>query len=128
MPKGIITRLIVALNRRIASQDLVWKTGVILERNESRAEVIEDYGRRRITVRIAGADTRGLLAIIDEQLERIHESLPKLKYDKFLPCNCDECRGRDDAFAYPLANLKRFPSPGSQSSARRAWSPLMRPS
>lgn len=108
MPKGIITRLIVALNRRISNQDLVWKTGIILERNHTRAEVIEDYGRRRITVRVAGSDTRGLFAIVDEQLARIHESLPKLKYDKFLPCNCDECRGRDDAFAYPLANLKRF--------------------
>ena len=108
MPKGIITRLIVALNRRIANQDLVWKTGVVLERNDTRAEVIEDYARRRITVRVAGADTRGLLAIIDEQLDRIHESFPKLKYDKFLPCNCDQCRGRDDAFAYTLANLRRF--------------------
>ncbi len=107
MPKGIITRLIVALNRRIANQNLVWKTGVILERNDTRAEAIEDYGRRKITVRVAGADTRGLLAVIDEELDRIHESFPRLKYDKFLPCICDECVGRDDAFAYSLATLKR---------------------
>ncbi len=101
MPKGIITRLIVALHRRVASQDLVWKTGVILERNDTRAEVIEDYGRRRMTVRLGGADTRGLLAIVDEELDRIHAAYPKLKYEKYVPCNCVRCGGRDDAFTFP---------------------------
>ena len=114
MPKGIITRLIVALHRRVASQDLVWKSGVILERNYTRAEVIEDYGRRRMTVRMGGPDTRGLLAIVDEELDRIHAGYPKLKYEKYLPCSCAECRGRDDAFTYKLESLKRFAKAGKR--------------
>ena len=32
MPKGILTRFIVAVNHLIADQGLVWKSGVILER------------------------------------------------------------------------------------------------
>jgi len=43
MPKGIITQVIVALHKLIARQDSVWKTGVILKKGESQAEVIEDY-------------------------------------------------------------------------------------
>lgn len=107
MPKGIITRATVGLNRLIADE-LVWKTGVVLERNRTRAELIEDHGRRRITLRVSGPDTRGLLAIVDEQMERIHESFPRLKYDKYLPCGCDDCGGKSDAYLYPLAQLRRF--------------------
>ena len=62
MPKGLITRFIVALNHLIADQNKVWKSGVVLEREETKAEVIEDYpkaedfdaGRRPRRAGIAG--------------------------------------------------------------------------
>jgi internalin A len=108
MPKGIVTRFIVALNHLIEDQSLVWKSGVVLAREGARAEVIEDYARRQITVRVGGADKRGLLAIADDQLERIHASFPRLRYDKYLPCNCEVCRTREEPFAYPLSELKDF--------------------
>ena len=47
MPKGLTTRFIVALNHLIANQAMVWKSGVVLEREETRAEVIEDYAKRK---------------------------------------------------------------------------------
>lgn len=79
LPKGILTRFIVAMHRRIASRrgddKLVWKTGVVLERDGTRAEVIEEYARRRIRVRISGPDPSGLLAIVDDQIEGLHRSL-----------------------------------------------------
>jgi internalin A len=108
MPKGMITRFIVALNHLIEDQNLVWKSGVILARQGSRAEVIEDYSRRKITVRVSGADSRGLLAIVDDQLDRIHASFPRLKYEKMLPCNCEVCQTREEPFAFPLTELKDF--------------------
>ncbi len=104
MPKGLITRFIVALNHLIANQGMVWKSGVVLEREESRAEVIEDYAKRKISVRVAGRDTRGLLAIVDDQLERIHRSFPPLKYEKYLPCNCEICQKRSEPFGLPSAS------------------------
>jgi internalin A len=118
MPKGILTRFIVAVNHLIADQDLVWKSGVILEREGSRAEVMEDYPRRKITVRVSGGDVRVLLAIVDDQLERIHASFPRLKYDKFLPCNCEVCQARDEPFAYPLSELKDFAVQGDRIQCR----------
>ena len=36
MPKGIITRFIVVMHIMIADPKLVWKTGVILEKNNTR--------------------------------------------------------------------------------------------
>ena len=118
MPKGLITRFIVAQNRLIPGQGLVWKSGVILERNGTRAEVIEDYARRKISVRVSGPDTRGLLAIVDDQLERIHAFFPHLKYEKFVPCNCPLCRTKPEPYAYPLTDLKDFAMNGDLIQCR----------
>jgi internalin A len=118
MPKGILTRFIVAVNHLIENGSLVWKSGVVLARHGSRAEVVEDYPRRRITVRVSGADLRGLLAIVDDQLDRIHTSFPRLRYDKLLPCNCAICQTRDDPFAYPLTELKDFAAQGDKIQCR----------
>jgi internalin A len=118
MPKGIITRFIVAMNHLIPQNNPVWKSGVILERDGSWAEVTEDYARRKITVRVAGADTRGLLAIVDDQLERIHESFARLKYDKYLPCNCEVCQKGEEPFLYPLSELKDFATQGDKIQCR----------
>jgi GTPase SAR1 family protein len=118
MPKGLITRFIVALNHLIADQGLVWKNGVILERQDTRAEVVEDYPRRRISVRVVGTDSRGLLAIVDDQLERIHRSFSRLKYDRLLPCNCAVCRTRTDPYMFPLEELKAFAQDGDPIQCR----------
>lgn len=107
MPKGLVSRLIVALHYLIADQTLVWKTGVILHREDTRAEVTEDRQRNRITVRASGPDTRGLIAIIDNELERLHKSFPSLPSEKYLPGNCPTCETAGDPFAYPLKALKR---------------------
>lgn len=64
LPKGIVTRFIVAMHRLIAYGKLVWKTGVILERDGTRAEIVEEYSQRRIRVRVSGPDPRGLFALL----------------------------------------------------------------
>jgi hypothetical protein len=46
---------------------LVWKSGVVLERDGTRAEIIDEYSQRRIRVRVSGADLHGLFANVDEQ-------------------------------------------------------------
>ncbi len=108
LPKGIVTRLIVALHRLIAGGTLVWKTGVVLERDGNRAEVLEEYAQRRIRVRVSGPDPRGLLAIVDEQLDRLHASFPRLQYEKYLPCPCEECRDKAEPHGFALEKLVRM--------------------
>jgi internalin A len=118
MPKGLITRFIVGSHHLIADQSLVWKSGVVIERDRVRGEVIEDYQGRKIVVRISGPDTRGLLAIVDDQLDRIHRSFPHLKYEKYLPCNCAVCRDSREPFLYPLTELQDFAKDGDSIQCR----------
>jgi len=114
LPKGILTRFIVAMHRLIAGGKLVWKTGVVLEREGSWAEIIEEYSQRRIRVRASGPDTRGLLAIVDEQLERLHASFPRLKYERFLPCPCGECRDKAEPYGFALERLIKMARKGQE--------------
>ena len=58
MPKGIVRRLIVALHDLIEGAR-VWRSGVVLTQNQSRAEIIEEYHRRRLRIRLLGADPTG---------------------------------------------------------------------
>ncbi len=54
MPKGILTRFIVETHPWIEQQTLVWQTGVVLHKDETRAEIIEQYNQREIKVRVTG--------------------------------------------------------------------------
>ncbi len=112
LPKGILTRFIVAAHHLIADEKLVWKTGVILERDGTRAEVTEEYTQRRIRVRISGPDPRGLLAIVDDQMEKLHSYFPRLQYDRHLPCPCTECQGKLEPYAFPLEKLAKMAAKG----------------
>jgi internalin A len=112
MPKGILTRFVVAMHHLIADGSLVWKTGVVVERDGSRAEVIEEYAQRRLRVRISGSDPRWLLAIVDEQLERLNAVFTRLQYDRYLPCPCSDCSGTPNPYGFSLAKLKRLAGKG----------------
>jgi internalin A len=108
MPKGIVTRLIVALHHLIAGGTLVWKTGVLLERDGTRAEIVEYYHNRRIRVRVSGPGHSGLFAIVDEQLERLHATFSRLKYERYLPCPCPECQATAEPYGFALAQLVKM--------------------
>lgn len=108
LPKGIVTRFIFALHHLIAGDALVWKTGVVLERDGSRAEIIEEMSQRRIRVRVSGPATDGLLAIVDDQLERLHASFPLLKVERYLPCPCSECVDKAEPYGFALQQLAKM--------------------
>ena len=127
MPKGILTRFIVAVNHLIADQNLVWKSGVILAREGSRAR-----GRRRLSAAQdhRSCERRGFARAISDcgrSARRIHAAFRRLKYDKFLPCNCEVCQTRDEPFAYPLSELKDFAAQATKFSAVSVASSSMPP-
>jgi internalin A len=114
LPKGIVTRFIVAMHRLIEDDRLVWKNGVVLQRGATRAEIIEEYSQRRIRVRVSGPDLRGLFAIVDEQLERLHAAFPRLQYKQFLPCPCTNCRVKAEPYGFPLDSLINLAAQGKE--------------
>ncbi|MFN6570867.1 COR domain-containing protein [Dendronalium sp. ChiSLP03b] len=105
MPKGILTRFIVEIHPHIEQQKLIWRSGVILSKNEARAEVIEHYNLREIKVRVAGKRKKELLAVISHELEKIHNSYKRLKYETLVPCNCEKCKDSQTPHFYPIEVL-----------------------
>ncbi|NEP34707.1 COR domain-containing protein, partial [Moorena sp. SIO3B2] len=108
MPKGIITRLIVVMHQYIDQQQYVWKSGVILTKDNTKAEVIEYYGKREIKIRVTGRDKRGLLTIVAHELDKINHSYKRLKCSKLIPCNCHKCKDSQSPHSYPFETLLKF--------------------
>jgi internalin A len=106
LPKGIITRFIVAMHRYIADQQYVWKSGVILEKDQTRAEVVEYYDKREIKIRVAGQYKRDLMIIVNHELDKIHASLNRLKFARLIPCNCEQCKGSQAPHFYEYESLR----------------------
>jgi Leucine-rich repeat (LRR) protein len=108
MPKGIITQLIVAMHKLIAEQRYVWRSGVILQKGETKAEIIEYYGKREIKVRVLGKNKKELLTVVSYELDEIHASYKRLKFNKLIPCNCGKCKNSQDSHFYSLDVLEQF--------------------
>ncbi|MBL7188608.1 MAG: leucine-rich repeat domain-containing protein [Phycisphaerae bacterium] len=112
MPKGIVTQFIVAVHPLIADQELVWREGAILKKDETQAEVIENYGKREIKIRVAGRHKKELITIVAYELDRIHSGYTRLKRDKWVPCNCEGCKGNPEPHFYSFDTLREFSAGG----------------
>ena len=106
MPKGILLQFIVAMSNSIWNQ-VVWKSGVLLEKDDARAEVVEYYGKRQIHVRVSGSNKKALMTIVTYELDKIHEAYKQLKYDKMIPCNCTKCKTNETPHFYTLERLQK---------------------
>lgn len=100
MPEGIITRLIVRLNDKVAKfndYDLVWRKGMMLESNGCRAQIIEEENRdglKVIAIAISGNvnERKFLLRTIRDEIEKIHDKWFKnIQTEMMIPCNCQYC-------------------------------------
>ncbi len=116
MPKGILTRFIVEMHKDIENVSepdnaLVWKSGVVLQKNGARAEVIEYYHKWEIVIRVSGNRPRDLMTVINRKFEEIHDvfNLKSGDYDTLIPCNCSVCKPTPPQ---PLPEAERgFPAP-----------------
>ena len=108
MPKGLLSRFIVRMHRYIKDIDLVWRSGVILERQNSDARIIEIYGGKEIIVRAKGVFRKELMTLIAEEFDRIHASYgASLKLKKLIPCNCQQCLSKKQPHFYEYDDLMR---------------------
>ncbi|MFN6495574.1 MAG: COR domain-containing protein [Nostoc sp. DedQUE01] len=122
MPKGILTRFIVETHPWIEQQKLVWKNGVVLNKNQTRAEVIENYNQREIKIRVAGNRKKELMAVITHELEKIHNSYEGLQYQILVPCNCGTCKNLSIPYYYSLEELyKRLNAGRHQKECEKSY-------
>ncbi len=110
MPKGILTRFIVETHSMIENETCVWKTGVVLTKEDARAEIIElyRYHKGEIRIRVSGSRKRDLLTTVRYELGKIHDSYERLKYKTLVPCNCSKCKGSQSPNFYPWDVLNKF--------------------
>ncbi len=112
MPKGMLTRFIVETHPWIEEQKLVWRNGVVINKNQTRAEIVENYNKKEIKVRVVGFCKKELMAVVTHELDKIHRSFERLRYQTLVPCNCIECEGNQNPYSYPLENLRKRLSAG----------------
>ena len=105
MPRGILTRFIVEMHQYVDEPN-VWKSGVLLKRDNTWAEVIETYDRREIKIRLSGSNKRGFLEVITDKLDEIHATFNQLKVKKLIPCNCTFCKDIQTPHFYDLNKLR----------------------
>lgn len=112
MPKGILLKLIVALNNYIVTvgSPLVWRSGLVIMKDKTVAEIVEYYGKREIRMRVTGPHKKALMTIVMYELDIIHAAYSKrLKYDRLISCNCTECRlVSKNPYFYRFETLQRF--------------------
>nr|MDJ0705740.1 COR domain-containing protein [Leptolyngbyaceae cyanobacterium MO_188.B28] len=110
MPKGILTRFIVEMHPWIEKQLLVWKSGIILNKDQARAEVIEHYRYHKgeIQIRVAGKRKKNLLITAMYEFSKIHRSYERLRFNTLVPCNCDFCKSHQFPHFYALKVLYKF--------------------
>ena len=106
LPKGIITRFIVAMYKYIEDQ-LVWRDGVVLKFEYARVEAIEFYNKREIRIRIDGSHKRDFLNIVKWELDKIFNNFNNLNYHQLIPCNCVRCQGTQSPYFYTMESLQR---------------------
>ena len=124
MPKGIITRFIVEMHRYIV-EPKVWRSGVLLQRDNTYAEVIETYNRKEIKIRLSGANKRGFLEIITDKLDEIHDSYNRLKVKKLIPCNCPVCFQNASPYFHKLDELRERLQHNKRRPLNAVQSPLL---
>jgi len=109
MPKGILTRFIVEMHSWIEGQT-VWRSGVVLSKDQAQAEVIEyyRYHKGEIRIRVSGKRKRDLLVTVRHEFDKIHSSYERLKSKILVPCNCQACKGNQTPHFYQLQVLYKF--------------------
>ena len=101
-----MSQFVVAIHELIDQQRYVWKSGVILNKENTKAEVIEFYGKREIRIRISGNYKRDLMTIAVYHFDRIHDSYKQLKCQKLIPCNCSTCKDSQTPYFYEFKKLR----------------------
>ncbi len=120
MPKGIMSRLIIALHQYVYDNELVWQRGVNIVNSISKpdtyAEIIETYGGvNRFDIKISGKNQKDLLNTIIYHFDRILKPFTKLTHEKLVPCNCDTCKTNKNPYFFKYTTLLKAKSKGKKN-------------
>jgi len=127
LPKGLVSRLIVRLNKLIKDKHY-YRTGVLLEYREvnARVEMLTTAEGNDNVIDIwldrGGEDAIHLLRRIRDEVEDIHKkSFKNIQVEELVPCPCATCRKLDQPyfFEYSYLREKKRQSPEGTVECRK---------
>ncbi len=105
-PKGMMSKLIVSLNKFIKNQKNVWHRGINIEYENTYAEIIETYSiNNTFEIKIAGENKTGLLALIVDKFDEILKPYKNLTFEKYVQCSCSKCITDDNPHFFQHSDL-----------------------
>jgi internalin A len=107
MPAGIVTRVITRRNHQI-KDEICWRNGLVIERNNSEALIISDPIKRKISIWIRGDERKEMLYLIRDEIDQIHETLNFPAFKAMYPCICSECKTSDAPHFFDSSVLVKF--------------------
>lgn len=114
MPKGILTRLIVRKNQNIAGKGhWLWQTGVVLEYNGCKIQVIEDRKVKNdyIDIKVLGNKNERKFALrwVRDEIEDIHQSwFNNIEVTRKIQCDCSICQKVEEPEFHDYEVLLRY--------------------
>ncbi len=87
LPEGLMPSFIVRTHA-LSEGHARWRSGAVLQWEQSRALVKADLAEKKIVIRVTGPKAEGqrrLLAVIRSDFERIHAEIPKLEVTAKVP-------------------------------------------
>lgn len=102
LPKGLINRLMVRMNRYVQQPDLAWSYGVLFEKGKTQLLIQVASNGDEIILQSIGPEARELLSVIAHDLDAINQSFEGLhnKVEKLVPCICAECKNSSNPHLY----------------------------
>ncbi len=104
MPAGILWQFIVEMKEEI-KDDLVWRFGILLDFNDTEAEVIEINEKNLIQIKVKGKRKEDIRAVIIRKIDEINRQFKKLKTKKLVPCVCERCRDSKEPYLFDYKTL-----------------------
>jgi hypothetical protein len=95
LPRSLVTRLIVRMNRFVKRPSICWSNGALFEHDGSEVLMETTAQGNEITLRSRGPERKELLSVIAGDLEALNDSFKGLKdkVGKWVPCTCNTCDG-----------------------------------
>jgi len=116
MPKGLLSRLIVRLHRYLPFPEKeAWRTGAVFHRQGAQAKLVETYGMRNLFLRAKGAEAKGLVTLISDEIDHLNKGYHSLRVKKLVPCNCAVCRKLKEPNFYEFEDLMRRKERGKKT-------------
>ena len=109
LPKGVISRLTVRLQRYVRNTELAWATGVLFDREGTEVLVEVLHSGTELELRARGAEQKAMLTVVAAELDALNNSFAGLrdKIDKRIPCNCEQCARATVPEFFAERNLRR---------------------